>query len=235
MIIYDKKISRGEIMAEYRILEIKQSVFADNDKEADKVRAELKEKGIYLLNLMSSPGSGKTTTLTRTIELLKSELKIGVMEADIDSDVDAKTISELGVKAIQLHTGGMCHLDADMTRQGLNGLDANDVDLVILENVGNLVCPAEFDTGAVKNAMILSVPEGHDKPLKYPLMFSICDVVLINKIDVLPYFDFDMDKCREYIAMRNPNAKVIPICAKTGEGLDKFAKWLNDEIKEWKN
>lgn len=235
MIIYDKKISRGEIMAEYRILEIKQSVFADNDKEADKVRAELKEKGIYLLNLMSSPGSGKTTTLTRTIELLKSELKIGVMEADIDSDVDAKTISELGVKAIQLHTGGMCHLDADMTRQGLNGLDANDVDLVILENVGNLVCPAEFDTGAVKNAMILSVPEGHDKPLKYPLMFSICDVVLINKIDVLPYFDFDMDKCREYIAMRNPNAKVIPICAKTGEGLDKFAKWLNDEVKEWKN
>lgn len=235
MIIYDKKISRGEIMAEYRILEIKQSVFADNDKEADKVRAELKEKGIYLLNLMSSPGSGKTTTLTRTIELLKSELKIGVMEADIDSDVDAKTISELGVKAIQLHTGGMCHLDADMTRQGLNGLDANDVDLVILENVGNLVCPAEFDTGAVKNAMILSVPEGHDKPLKYPLMFSICDVVLINKIDVLSYFDFDMDKCREYIAMRNPNAKVIPICAKTGEGIDEFAKWLKDEVKEWKN
>ena len=222
-------------MAEYRILEIKQSVFADNDKEADKVRAELKEKGIYLLNLMSSPGSGKTTTLTRTIELLKSELKIGVMEADIDSDVDAKTISELGVKAIQLHTGGMCHLDADMTRQGLNGLDANDVDLVILENVGNLVCPAEFDTGAVKNAMILSVPEGHDKPLKYPLMFSICDVVLINKIDALPYFDFDMDKCREYIAMRNPNAKVIPICAKTGEGIDEFAKWLKDEVKEWKN
>lgn len=221
-------------MAEYKVLEIKQSVFADNDKEADKVRAELKEKGIFLLNLMSSPGSGKTTTLTRTIEDLKDELRIGVMEADIDSDVDAKTISELGVKAIQLHTGGMCHLDADMTRQGLCGLEADDVDLAILENVGNLVCPAEFDTGAVKNAMILSVPEGHDKPLKYPLMFSICDVVLINKIDVLPYFDFDMEKCKEYVAMRNPNAKVIPICAKTGEGIEEWTKWLKEEVVMWK-
>lgn len=221
-------------MAEYKILEIKQSVFADNDKDADLVRKELKEKGIFLLNLMSSPGSGKTTTLSRTIEKLKNEWKIGVMEADIDSDVDAKTISELGVKAIQLHTGGMCHLDADMTRQGLQGLEADDVDLVILENVGNLVCPAEFDTGAVKNAMILSVPEGHDKPLKYPLMFSICDVVLINKIDVLPYFDFDMEKCKEYVAMRNPNAKVIPICAKTGEGIEEWTKWLSDEVNKWK-
>lgn len=221
-------------MAEYKILEIKQSVFADNDKDADLVRKELKEKGIFLLNLMSSPGSGKTTTLSRTIEKLKDEWKIGVMEADIDSDVDAKTISELGVKAIQLHTGGMCHLDADMTRQGLRGLEADDVDLVILENVGNLVCPAEFDTGAVKNAMILSVPEGHDKPLKYPLMFSICDVVLINKIDVLPYFDFDMEKCKEYVAMRNPNAKVIPICAKTGEGIEEWTKWLSDEVNKWK-
>ena len=221
-------------MAEYKILEIKQSVFADNDKDADLVRKELKEKGIFLLNLMSSPGSGKTTTLSRTIEKLKDEWKIGVMEADIDSDVDAKTISELGVKAIQLHTGGMCHLDADMTRQGLQGLEADDVDLVILENVGNLVCPAEFDTGAVKNAMILSVPEGHDKPLKYPLMFSICDVVLINKIDVLPYFDFDMEKCKEYVAMRNPNAKVIPICAKTGEGIEEWTKWLSDEVNKWK-
>lgn len=221
-------------MAEYKILEIKQSVFADNDKDADLVRKELKEKGIFLLNLMSSPGSGKTTTLSRTIEQLKNEWKIGVMEADIDSDVDAKTISELGVKAIQLHTGGMCHLDADMTRQGLRGLEADDVDLVILENVGNLVCPAEFDTGAVKNAMILSVPEGHDKPLKYPLMFSICDVVLINKIDVLPYFDFDMEKCKEYVAMRNPNAKVIPICAKTGEGIEEWTKWLSDEVNNWK-
>ncbi len=221
-------------MSEYKILEIKQSVFADNDKDADLVRKELKEKGIFLLNLMSSPGSGKTTTLSRTIEKLKNELRIGVMEADIDSDVDAKTIADLGVKAIQLHTGGMCHLDADMTRQGLRGLEADDIDLVILENVGNLVCPAEFDTGAVKNAMILSVPEGHDKPLKYPLMFSICDVVLINKIDVLPYFDFDMEKCKEYVAMRNPNAKVIPICAKTGEGIEEWTKWLHDEVNKWK-
>lgn len=221
-------------MSKYKVLEIKQSVFADNDKDADCVRAELKEKGIFLLNLMSSPGSGKTTTLSRTIETLKNELRIGVMEADIDSDVDAKTISELGVKAIQLHTGGMCHLDADMTRQGLRGLETDDVDLVILENVGNLVCPAEFDTGAVKNAMILSVPEGHDKPLKYPLMFSICDVVLINKIDVLPYFDFNLEKCKEYIAMRNPNAKVIPICARTGEGIEEWTNWLKDEVNKWK-
>ena len=222
-------------MSEYRILEIKQSVFADNDKEADEVRKELKEKGIFLLNLMSSPGSGKTTTLTRTIEQLKDELRIGIMEADIDSDVDAKTISDLGVKVIQLHTGGMCHLDADMTRQGLSGLDTGDTDLVVLENVGNLVCPAEFDTGAVKNAMILSVPEGHDKPLKYPLMFSICDVVLINKVDVLPYFDFDMEKCKEYIAMRNPNAKVIPISARTGEGIAEWTEWLKEQVYQWKN
>lgn len=221
-------------MSEYKILEIKQSVFADNDREADKVRSELKEKGIFLLNLMSSPGSGKTTTLTRTIEDLKKNLRIGIMEADIDSDVDAKTISELGIKVIQLHTGGMCHLDADMTRQGLQGLEADDVDLVILENVGNLVCPAEFDTGAVKNVMILSVPEGHDKPLKYPLMFSICDVVLINKMDVLPYFDFDMDKCREYIAMRNPDAKVIPISARTGEGIAEWTQWLKEQVNLWK-
>ena len=200
-------------MDEVRVLEIKQSVFANNDKQADLLRRQLKEKGIFLLNLMSSPGSGKTTTLTRTIEHLKNEFKIGVMEADIDSDVDAKAIAETGVKSIQLHTGGMCHLDADMTRQGLEGLETGDVELAILENVGNLVCPAEFDTGAVKNAMILSVPEGHDKPLKYPLMFSICDVVLINKIDVLSYFDFDMDKCEEYIYMRNPNAKVIRLDA----------------------
>lgn len=221
-------------MSEYKVLEIKQSVFADNDREADLVREELKEKGIFLLNLMSSPGSGKTTTLVRTIERLRDELKIGVMEADIDSDVDTKTIADMGVKAIQLHTGGMCHLDADMTRQGLTGLDGNDLDLAMLENVGNLVCPAEFDTGAVKNAMILSVPEGHDKPLKYPLMFSICDVVLINKTDVLPYFDFDMEKCKEYIAMRNPDAKVIAICAKTGEGIEEWIQWLKAQVKEWK-
>ena len=184
---------------------------------------------------MSSPGSGKTTTLTRTIEALRDEMKIGVMEADIDSDVDAKTIAQTGAKAIQLHTGGMCHLDAEMTRQGLEGLEAQDVELAILENVGNLVCPAEFDTGAVKNAMILSVPEGHDKPLKYPLMFSICDVVLINKVDVMPYFDFDMEQCKKNIALRNPNAKVIPICARTGEGIEEWADYLRKEVADWKN
>ena len=221
-------------METVRILEVKQSVFANNDAQADKLRAELKEKGIYLLNLMSSPGSGKTTTLTRLIELLKEDLKIGIMEADIDSDVDAKTIAATGAKAIQLHTGGMCHLDAAMTRQGLEGLDASDVDLVVLENVGNLVCPAEFDTGAVKNMAILSVPEGHDKPLKYPLMFQVCDTVLINKIDVAPYFDFDFEKCTEYIHMRNPNAKIFPISAKTGEGMDAVAAWLKEEVRNWK-
>ncbi|CUP28587.1 Hydrogenase isoenzymes nickel incorporation protein hypB [[Eubacterium] contortum] len=220
-------------MGDFRVLEIKQSVFADNEKRATQLRKELKEKKVFLLNLMSSPGSGKTTTLSRTIEQLKNELKIGVMEADIDSDVDAETISELGVKAIQLHTGGMCHLDADMTRQGLEGLECGELDLVVLENVGNLVCPAEFDTGAVKNAMILSVPEGDDKPLKYPLMFSICDVVLINKIDVLPYFDFDMEQCRRNILKRNPNAIIIPICARTGEGTEAWANWLREEVKAW--
>ena len=221
-------------MEQVRILEVKQSVFANNDAQAEKLRAELKEKGIYLLNLMSSPGSGKTTTLTRLIELLKDDLKIGVMEADIDSDVDAKTIAATGAKAIQLHTGGMCHLDAAMTRQGLEGLDSQDADLVVLENVGNLVCPAEFDTGAVKNMAILSVPEGHDKPLKYPLMFQVCDTVLINKIDVAPYFDFDFEKCTEYIRMRNPKAKIFPISAKTGEGMDAVADWLKEEVRNWK-
>ena len=221
-------------METVRILEVKQSVFANNDAQADKLRAELKEKGIYLLNLMSSPGSGKTTTLTRLIALLKEDLKIGVMEADIDSDVDAKTIAATGAKAIQLHTGGMCHLDAAMTRQGLEGLDAGEADLVVLENVGNLVCPAEFDTGAVKNMAILSVPEGHDKPLKYPLMFQVCDTVLINKIDVAPYFDFDFEKCTEYIRMRNPNAKIFPISAKTGEGMEAVANWLKEEVRNWK-
>ena len=221
-------------MGKVRILEVKQSVFANNDAQAEKLREELKQKGIYLLNLMSSPGSGKTTTLTRLIELLKEDLKIGVMEADIDSDVDAVTIAATGAKAIQLHTGGMCHLDAAMTRQGLDGLDAGEADLVVLENVGNLVCPAEFDTGAVKNMAILSVPEGHDKPLKYPLMFQVCDAVLINKIDVAPYFDFDFEKCTEYIRMRNPQAKIFPISAKTGEGIEAVADWLKEEVKNWK-
>ena len=221
-------------MEKVRILEVKQSVFANNDAQAEKLREELKQKGIYLLNLMSSPGSGKTTTLTRLIELLKEDLKIGVMEADIDSDVDAVTIAATGAKAIQLHTGGMCHLDAAMTRQGLDGLDAGEADLVVLENVGNLVCPAEFDTGAVKNMAILSVPEGHDKPIKYPLMFQVCDAVLINKIDVAPYFDFDFEKCTEYIRMRNPKAVIFPISAKTGEGIEAVADWLKEEVKNWK-
>ena len=221
-------------MEKVRILEVKQSVFANNDAQAEKLREELKQKGIYLLNLMSSPGSGKTTTLTRLIALLKEDLKIGVMEADIDSDVDAVTIAATGAKAIQLHTGGMCHLDAAMTRQGLDGLDAGEADLVVLENVGNLVCPAEFDTGAVKNMAILSVPEGHDKPLKYPLMFQVCDAVLINKIDVAPYFDFDFEKCTEYIRMRNPKAVIFPISAKTGEGVDAVADWVKEEVKNWK-
>ena len=211
-------------MGNVRILEVKQSIFESNDKQAALLREELKKDGVFLLNLMSSPGSGKTTTLTRTIEALKDDLKIGVMEADIDSDVDAETILKTGAKAIQLHTGGMCHLDADMTRQGLKGLGTDDVELVILENVGNLVCPAEFDTGAVKNAMILSVP----------LMFSICDVVLINKIDVMPYFDFDLEQCKKNILMRNPNAKIIPICAKTGEGMEEWADWLKKETAAWK-
>lgn len=222
-------------MDEVRILEIKQSVFQNNDEQADKLRRELKEKGIFLLNLMASPGAGKTTTLSATIAALKDKVKIGVMEADIDSDVDARKIAETGVKTIQLHTGGMCHLDAEMTRQGLDGLDTEGVELAILENVGNLVCPAEFDTGAVKNAMILSVPEGDDKPLKYPLMFSVCDVVLINKIDVLPYFDFDIDKCKEYIRRRNPNAKVFTICAKSGEGVAEWADWLMNEVEQWRS
>ena len=217
-------------MDNVRVIEVKRSVFESNDRDADKLREELKESKTFLLNLMSSPGSGKTTTLTRTIERLKDKYRIGVMEADIDSDVDAKTIAATGVKSIQLHTGGMCHLDADMTRQGIKELDVSDVDFAILENVGNLVCPAEFDTGSTKNAMILSVPEGHDKPLKYPLMFSICDVVLINKMDVAPYFDFDLEKCKEYILMRNPKAKIIPICAKTGEGMEDWTAWLSEQI-----
>lgn len=221
-------------MKDVRILEIRQSVFADNDRQAEALRAELREKGVFLLNLMSSPGAGKTTTLMRTIEALGEAFRIGVMEADIDSDVDARTIAQSGAKVIQLHTGGMCHLDAAMTRQGLEGLETGDVELAILENVGNLVCPAEFDTGASRNVMILSVPEGDDKPLKYPLMFSVCDVVLINKVDVLPYFDFDLEKCREYIRMRNPDARVIPICAKTGEGIDAWADWLRAEIRSWR-
>ena len=222
-------------MDTYKIIEVKESVFADNDREAARLRQELKQSGTFLLNLMSSPGSGKTTTLLRTIETLKDELRMGVMEADIDSDVDARKIAEAGVKSIQLHTGGMCHLDAGMTEQGLRELSTDDLDLVVLENVGNLVCPAEFDTGAVKNAMILSVPEGHDKPLKYPLIFTVCDVLLINKIDVLPYFDFDMDKVVEYAHRRNPKLEIFPVSAKTGEGMDAWCDWLRRQVKDWQS
>ena len=220
-------------MDAYKIIEVKESVFADNDREAARVRQALKQKGTFLLNLMSSPGSGKTTTLLRTIETLKDELRMGVMEADIDSDVDAAAVADAGVRAIQLHTGGMCHLDAGMTEQGLRELGTDDLDLVVLENVGNLVCPAEFDTGAVKNAMILSVPEGHDKPLKYPLIFTVCDALLINKTDVLPYFDFDMDKVIEYAHRRNPRLEVFPVSAKTGEGMDAWCDWLRKQVKDW--
>lgn len=224
---------RGIGMSDFKVIEIKKNVFEDNNHEADLLRGDLKKDKTFLLNLMSSPGSGKTTTLLRTIEALKDKIKIGVMEADIDSDVDADTIAKAGVKAIQIHTGGMCHLDADMTRQGIASLETADVDLAILENVGNLVCPAEFDTGAVKNAMILSVPEGDDKPLKYPLMFSICDVLLINKIDVLPYFDFDVEVCKERVKKLNPNIKIITISSRTGEGIDEWAQWLLDETSSW--
>ncbi len=221
-------------MKEYKVLKIKQSVFEDNNKDANLLREELRNNNTFLLNLMSSPGSGKTSTLTKIIPKLKDEMRIGVMEADIDSDVDAETISKTGVKVIQLHTGGMCHLDADMTRQGLKGLGIDEIDFAILENVGNLVCPAEFDTGSCKNAMILSVPEGDDKPLKYPLMFTICDVLLINKIDVMSVFDFDLELCKQRALKLNPNIKIIPISAKTGEGINEFADWIRNEVKEWK-
>ena len=221
-------------MSEFRTMEIKRSIFEDNDKDAECLRQELRDKKTFLLNLMSSPGAGKTTTLAGTIEALKDEMRIGVMEADIDSDVDAQTIARTGAKVIQLHTGGMCHLDADMTRQGIQGLGIEEIDLAILENVGNLVCPAEFDTGASRNAMILCVPEGDDKPLKYPLMFSVCDVLLINKIDVLEYFDFDLEACKERAKKLNPDLKIIPISARTGQGMEEWADWLRQEVKAWK-
>ena len=221
-------------METIKIIELKESLLEDNDQDAAKLREELRSKGTCLLNLMSSPGSGKTTTLLALNKAFHGRLRWGVMEADIDSAVDACTMQEAGVPAVQLHTGGMCHLDAEMTRQGLENVGLGDLDLVILENVGNLVCPAEFDTGSCCNAMILSVPEGDDKPLKYPLMFSVCDVVLVNKTDVLPYFDFDMQKCIANVHMRNPQARVIPICAKTGEGVDVFAEWLLGQVRRWK-
>ena len=219
-------------MNDVRVIEVKENILADNDKEAQILRDKLKSKKTFLMNLMSSPGSGKTTTLVRTVEQLKDKINIGIMEADVDSDVDAKTMAASGVKSIQLHTGGMCHLDAAMTEQGLNELGYDGLDLVVLENVGNLICPAEFDTGAAKNVMILSVPEGHDKPLKYPLMFSKVDALLINKIDVAPYFDFDMDKLREYVGKLNKNVKIFPISAKTGEGVKEWTDWLLNEVQE---
>ena len=221
-------------MDPYRVIEVKQSVFADNDKDAEALRRELKEQGTFLVNLMSSPGSGKTTTLTKLLKALPQDMKVGIMEADIDSDVDAGTIAATGTKVIQLHTGGMCHLDADMTRQGVRQLGTEGLDLVVLENVGNLVCPAEFDTGAALNMMILSVPEGHDKPLKYPLVFQVCNAMIINKIDVMPYFDFDMEKVTEYARMRNPNIRIFPISAKTGEGIDVLAQLLTETVQNWK-
>ena len=225
-----------KFMDEVKVIEIKKSVFENNDRDADALRKELKTKGVFLLNLMSAPGSGKTTTLIQTLNRIKDKVRVAVMEADIDSDVDAvKIVEATGVPSIQLHTGGMCHLDAEMTRQGLDNVALKEVDLVVLENVGNLVCPAEFDTGAVRNAMILSVPEGDDKPLKYPLMFTVCDLVLINKTDVMPYFDFNLERCKSYIHQRNPKAQVIPICAKTGEGVDAFVQWLVAEVNAWKN
>lgn len=221
-------------MKDFKVIEVKRSIFEDNDADAAKLRDELKQEKTFLLNLMSSPGAGKTTTLRQTIAALKDEMKIGVMEADIDSDVDAETIAQTGARAIQIHTGGMCHLDADMTRQGVKEFGTEDLDLVVLENVGNLVCPAEFDTGSSKNAMILSVPEGDDKPLKYPLMFSICDVVLINKCDTLSVFDdFSKEAVKERILRLNPNAKVIFVSAKTGEGFEEWIDWLRTQVKEW--
>jgi len=220
-------------MDAYKILEIKKSVFEDNDRQADLLREELKKDKVFLLNLMSSPGSGKTTTVLRTIDSLKNEMRIGVLEADIDSDVDAYAVAQTSTKVIQLHTGGMCHLDAGMTRQGLAGLGTEGIDFVILENVGNLVCPAEFDTGASRNAMILSIPEGDDKPLKYPLMFTIADVLLINKIDAMDYFDFDIEAVKERVTKLNPVIKIIAISAKTGEGIEEWVSWIRDEVKNW--
>lgn len=217
-------------MAEIRVIEVKESVFANNDARAQLLREELKQNKTFLLNLMSSPGSGKTTTLMRTIERLKDKIRIGVMEADIDSSVDAHTISTTGIKTVQLHTGGMCHLDADMARRGLEELDLKNLDLVFLENIGNLVCPAEFDTGAHKNVMILSVPEGDDKPLKYPLMFSVCDLVIISKTDTMDFFDFDMERAEKNIRNLNPHVAIIPLSAKTGEGMDRAIAWFREHV-----
>jgi len=220
-------------MSEIKIIEVKESVFADNNQDADRLRIQLKEEKTFLVNMMSSPGSGKTTMLLALAESLNEKINWGVMEADIDSAVDAETMHNAGIKSIQIHTGGMCHLDADMTRQGLNELGTDDLDLVVLENVGNLVCPAEFDTGAVKNITILSVPEGHDKPLKYPLMYEVCDLLVISKVDVIDYFDFDTQKVIDYAKLRNPDIEVIFVSAKTGEGIKDFSDWIIRETAKW--
>lgn len=222
-------------MDEVKVIELKQSVFEDNDKDAERLRAELKGNGVLLMNVMSSPGSGKTTLLLGLAEKLAGKLDWAVMEADIDSDVDAARMAGAGVRSVQLHTGGMCHLDADMTRQGLSELEFDSLDLVVLENVGNLVCPAEFDTGAAVDMTILSVPEGDDKPLKYPLMYEKCDILIVSKTDVLPYFDFDCEKVVEYARMRNPEIEVMFVSAKTGEGMDELAEWIENKVRKWQN
>lgn len=218
-----------------RVIELNQSITDSNDRDADRLRSEMKEKGELLVNLMSSPGSGKTTLLSRIITDMKDRLKIGVMEADIDSDVDAVKIESLGASAIQAHTDGMCHMDAGMTRRALEAMDDRECDLIFLENVGNLICPAEFDTGAGKNVMILSVPEGDDKPLKYPLMFETSDILIITKMDALPYFDFDLEKCRERVLQLNPTISIFPVSAKTGEGMTELCDWFYRETMDWKS
>ena len=218
-------------MQEFKIIEIKEGVYETNNVHAEKLRKKLKEEKKFLLNLMSSPGSGKTTLLKASIEALKKDFRIGVMEADLDSAVDAETISQTGAKVIQLHTGGMCHLDADMTEQGLEALGIADLDLIFLENIGNLICPAEFDTGALKNVMILSVPEGDDKPLKYPPMFQVCDVLLITKMDASSFFNFSLEKCTEYVKKLNPNIKIFPVSALKGDGMEAWIEWLHSAVK----
>lgn len=220
-------------MDAYKVIEVKRSIFENNNEDADRLRAQLKKEKTFLLNLMSSPGSGKTTTLLALAKELEGKVKLGVMEADIDSAVDAETMTKAGVRSIQIHTGGMCHLDADMTRQGLREFGTADLDVVILENVGNLVCPAEFDTGAVKNMTILSVPEGDDKPLKYPLMYETCDLLVVNKTDVIEYFDFDREKVVEYAKMRNPKIDILFISAKRGEGIKELAEWILNNARKW--
>ncbi|ERJ13279.1 hydrogenase nickel incorporation protein HypB [Haloplasma contractile] len=219
-------------MNEFKVFTIKKNIHEDNDKVAETTRSKLKKHGVYLINIMSSPGSGKTTTLVSTIKALKNDIKIGVMEADVDSEVDAKTVQDAGAKAIQLHTGGMCHLDATMTKQGIDELGVNELDLVFLENIGNLICPAGYDTGAMKNVAILSVPEGDDKPLKYPKIFGKVDVLIVNKIDAMEHFDFSIDLLEKRVKKLNKDILIFPISAKTGEGVNDWVKWIRNEIKK---